>query len=279
MGRLIDLNTLWIGEELHPLQQLCLVSAMGQGHVVRLFCYSPVRGVPAGVEIVSANEVMSEDEIFLHERTGSPAPFADRFRVKIVSMGFGAWIDTDMLFLRPLRSASANIFGWENERLVGNAVLRFDPEQSAFGSLIDATFDDYIVPPWLSPLHRFYYSARHRLGMPLHVSQLPYGTTGPDLLTWCIRSNRMEDAVLSSEVFYPVPYERRFEVFRSDSPFRSKQDLPATTIAIHLWFQGLAGGLRVSKERRREIPPVEPGSLLHAFASELGMVNNIRDKQ
>ena len=279
MSRLVDLNTLWIGEALHPIQQLCLLSAINQGHVVRLFCYSPVKGIPTGVEVVSAEEVMPVSKMFFHAKTGSPAPFADRFRVKLISMGFGAWIDTDMLFFRPLSTMSANIFGWENEKLVGNAVLKFDSSHSAFQSLMDATNDDYLIPPWLPRTRRLYYSSLHMLGVPKHVSQLPYGTTGPDLLTWCIKSNRMQDQVLPREVFFSLPYDRRFEVFRGDAACRSMRDLPMSTVAIHLWFQGLVGGLRVSKERRRAIPFVEPGSLLHEFAKELGMINLIQDGQ
>ena len=279
MSRLVDLNTFWVGEALHPIQQLCLLSAINQGHIVRLFCYGPVKGVPAGVEVVAAEEIMPASKMFLHAKTGSPAPFADRFRVKLISLGFGAWIDTDMLFFRPLSTVSENIFAWENQKLVGNAVLKFDQSQTAFRSLIDATNDDYLIPPWLPRTHRLYYTSLRILGVPIHVSKLPYGTTGPDLLTWCIKSNQMLDQVLPREVFYSLPYERRFEVFRGNSDCRSIRDLPENAVAIHLWFQGLVGGLRVAKELRRAIPMVEPGSLLHGLANELGMLSLVQEGQ
>lgn len=269
VDHLVSLNTLWIGEELHPIHQLCLLSAIRQGHAVRLFCYGPVRGVPAEVEVVSAEEVLPRTTMFVHAKTGSPAPFADRFRLKLIEKGFGVWIDTDMLFVRPLSIAAEHIFGWENDRLVGNAILCFDKKCAAFKMLVDAIDDDYFIPPWFASSSRFYYSSMKILGAPRHVRHMPYGTTGPDLLTWWIGANALQKQVLPREVFYALPYERKFEVFSGTSNFLSLQSLPRETVAIHLWFQGLAGGLRAARKSSPLIPAVEPGSLLHQVAKEL----------
>lgn len=279
MSKIVELNSLWIGDELHPVHQLCLLSAVRQGHKVRLFSFAPVKNVPSDIEVAPADDVLPRSAMFLHARTGSPAPFADRFRLNMIGKGFGAWIDTDMLFVKPLTSPAKNIFGWENERAVGNAVLGFDRESSAFQSLLLASNDDYFIPPWFSATQRLYHSSRHAFGIPAHIRHLPYGTTGPRLLTWWVHANHMLEHVLHKDVFYALPYANKFDVFSGAASLRSHSQLPACTVAVHLWFQGLLGGLKVSKKKRRTVPPVEVGSLLHEAAKELGMTNIILSGQ
>lgn len=271
MGTLVNLNSLWIGDALHPIHQMCLLSAMAQGHSVRLFSYGPVKQVPAGVDVVSAEEVMPRSQMFFHGRTGSPAPFADRFRIKLIELGFGAWTDTDMLFVRPLPAMSKNIFGWENDKLVGNAVMAFDPDHPAFHMLRDTLSDDHFIPSWFRLPGRMYYAAMKKFGAPRHVKDMPYGTTGPDLLTWCITQHGLLGEVAPKDVFYPLPYGQKFEIFKAHAQWRSLQDFPTSTVAIHLWFQGLLGGLQVNREASTKIPDVETGSLLHAVARDLGV--------
>ena len=50
--------SLWIGESLHYVNQLCLKSHLVQGHPVTLYCTDTVRNVPEGVEVRPAEEIM-----------------------------------------------------------------------------------------------------------------------------------------------------------------------------------------------------------------------------
>ena len=271
MTELAELNTLWIGDAIHPIHHLCLLSAVKQGHRVRLFCYAPVKGVPAEVEVVSAEEVLPQSAIFKHARTGSSTPFADRFRINMINKGFGVWIDADLAFVRPLPNHPKNVFGWESESVVGNAVMGFDTGHPAFKTLLAASNDDFLIPPWFPASRRLYHSLLHTLKMPRHVRQLPYGTTGPGLLTWCVKSHQMTEEVMHKDVIYSVPYDRTFDIFRRSNQPGTTGDLPANAIAVHLWFQGLAGGIHVPHHARKALPPVETGSFLHTLAKDLGV--------
>ena len=114
----MDLNTLWVGKSLPPLQRLCLASAVGTGARVRLFTYEPVEGIPPGVEVVDGNEVLGLDKMVRHRKSQSVALFSDRFRYEVLAKGLGAWFDTDMLFLKAPHETGDYLVGWQEPELV-----------------------------------------------------------------------------------------------------------------------------------------------------------------
>ena len=80
----LDLNTLWVGKSLPPLQRLCLASAVATGCRTRLFTYEPVEGIPPGVEVIDGNEVLGLDKMSRHRKSQSVALFSDRFRYEVL---------------------------------------------------------------------------------------------------------------------------------------------------------------------------------------------------
>ena len=58
-------NSLWVGDRLGYLEQVCLVSAAAVGHPVTLYSYTPdrLKGVPPGIELRDAREVMPEERV------------------------------------------------------------------------------------------------------------------------------------------------------------------------------------------------------------------------
>ena len=265
-----QLNSLWIGDNLHAVHRLCLSSAVYHGHRVRLFAYGPLRNVPEGVELADAEQVLPKSALFIHKKTGSPAPFADRFRIKLIGMGLGAWIDTDILFVKPLEAASLNIFGWESDKLVGNAILQLDPESNLFALVNQHINEDFLAPPWLSGYQKVMLKLREALGIRRHVGAMAYGTTGPDLLTWALRETGNLHLARPVQAFYSLPYAQKTAVFRKNSGWHGFKDLPEGVVAVHLWFQGLLGGIHV-KSAHGAVPEIEPGSFLHDAARHMGI--------
>ena len=53
--------SLWIGEELQYLNQLCLKSHLLHGHPVTLYCTDTLKNAPDGVEVRPASEIMNID--------------------------------------------------------------------------------------------------------------------------------------------------------------------------------------------------------------------------
>lgn len=265
-----QLNSLWIGDELHPVHRLCLSSAVYHGHRVRLFTYGAMRNVPEGVELAEAEHVLPRSAMFLHKKTGSPAPFADRFRIKLIGMGLGAWIDTDILFVKPLEAEALNVFGWESGKLVGNAILQLDPESDLFHLVNRLINDDFLTPPWLSGYQKAMLKFRNALGLRKHVGAMSYGTTGPDLLTWALRETGNLHLARPQQAFYPLPYLQKTAVFRKNSDWYQFGTLPDDVVAVHLWFQGLLGGIH-ARAAHDAVPEAEAGSFLHDAAKQMGI--------
>src|SRR5262245_50684591 len=110
---LLPLNSFWHGPELPPLSRACLHSFVETGHAVTLHVYDEPRGVPPGVALADASRILSRDQIFIQRTHRTIAPFTDRFRYELLARDAGAWIDCDLLCLKPL-TASPHIFGWED---------------------------------------------------------------------------------------------------------------------------------------------------------------------
>jgi len=90
---------------------------------VQLHAYDDLRGVPGAVRLVDARRVIPERYLFRHQKTGSWALFADWFRYCVLYEHGGFWADTDVVCLQPLVYAHDEVYAWENEHYINNAVL------------------------------------------------------------------------------------------------------------------------------------------------------------
>ena len=51
--------TLWVGEKLGPIERACLKSITRSGNRLALYCFAEPSGVPEGVEVRDASEVLA----------------------------------------------------------------------------------------------------------------------------------------------------------------------------------------------------------------------------
>lgn len=256
----MDLNSLWIGPSLPPVQRLCLASAVATGCRVRLFTYDKVEGIPEGVEIADGREVLGLDKMVRHRKSQSVALFSDRFRYEILGKGLGAWIDTDMLFLKAPTTSRDYLVGWEDATLVSAGFIWIRPGHPLIDQLRQQAFDEFPIPGWFPAWKKSYLELRKRVGFPKHVSDLEWGVIGPNLLTWLLRQNGMLDGAQPVSWSCGLPWDERHEIGRGDYDWRAW--INDKTVCIHLWNHGL------SKEERARRP--EPGSLLQTIAEKAG---------
>jgi hypothetical protein len=99
------IQMLWIGE-LSKLERMALASFVANGHIVHLYAYDELAGVPAGVQVIDAREILPEERIFRYgpeagAGEGSLANFANLFRYKLLYERGGWWVDADVVCLRP----------------------------------------------------------------------------------------------------------------------------------------------------------------------------------
>ena len=66
------LNSLWDGNSLGYIEQLCLLSALAMGHQFTLYSYNPdaLDGLPDGIELRDAREIMREERLIRYTDIG-----------------------------------------------------------------------------------------------------------------------------------------------------------------------------------------------------------------
>lgn len=112
-----EVNGLWIGE-LGPIQKLSMSSFLKQGHKYILWTYNKLKGVPKGVIVKDANEILDKKYIFRHW-SGNLATFADIFRYKLLHERGGWWVDLDLVSLKPLPRDIKYFYGGERTKKTG----------------------------------------------------------------------------------------------------------------------------------------------------------------
>ncbi|HTE41929.1 MAG TPA: glycosyltransferase, partial [Steroidobacteraceae bacterium] len=113
----------WHGAALTRVERLAMASFAAHGHPVHLHAYQPLQRVPEGVRLVDASTILPEQDVFRHAKTGSLAMFADWFRYRVLLAKGGIWSDTDVVCLRPLVYGQTEIYAWEDEHKINNAIL------------------------------------------------------------------------------------------------------------------------------------------------------------
>lgn len=224
--------TLWIGSRLGPVERACLLSVLRQGHMLALYCYRAPEGVPDGVEIRDARDVVPEERIIRHRATGSVSLFSNLFRYELQRRGLGTWLDCDAYLLKPLESAQPYLVGEFEPGWYNPGVLRLPPDSPVLPPLL-ALFDEDSVPPWVSWRQRLAARWRlHRTGR-IGLEHMVWGVAGPRALTWQIRRFGLGRHAVRPEVLYPVRWQDADWVRDPSRPVESV--IGPATVSIHLW--------------------------------------------
>lgn len=223
--------TLWIGPRFGPLERACMLSVLRQGHELALYCYERPPGVPEGVDVRDAAEILPEDRVMRH-RSGSVALFANWFRYELQRRALGTWVDADVYLLAPLDAERPYLVGWQERSMLGNAVLRLPPDSPALATLL-GLFAEREVPPWLGRRERR--RARRRLEATgrTGLAEMPWGTAGPHAVTAALKREGLARWGLPADVLYP--FGHRDSAWVADPARRLEEQLTSRTVAVHLW--------------------------------------------
>lgn len=244
------LASLWIGERLSPLEQTSALSFLELGHELTLYVTEPVEGVPPGVNVRDAREVLNTRDIVRHRKTGSPALHSDLFRFALMRSTQFMWVDLDIICLKRLTFHSPYVFGLETSDEVNGAVLRLPSNSLALKDLL--VYDEQTVgyPAHLTRARRFKYFLKS-WGRGLPITEWPWGSIGPRGLSFHLRLHGEFRHALPVESFYPIPLR---EVDRFIEPGGlSRADFSERTYAVHLWGKELRE--TVKRTWRGQVPP------------------------
>ena len=246
---------LWVGPSLGLVERACLRSVLNQGHKLSLYCYSRPEGVPKGVELRDAAEILPRSSIIRHH-SGSVSLFSNHFRYELQRRGVGTWLDCDAYLVRPLDGTSDYLIGEYEAGKVSTGVLRLPPESPLLTPLLDI-FGEKKVMPWLP--WRAKVAAHWRLLTTgrIGLSKVPWGNAGPVALTYLAHAHGLADRAVPQEVLYPVRWQDADWVL---DPARTLEDaITPRTVSIHFWNERI---------KRFKDKPAPRGSVLARLQRE-----------
>jgi hypothetical protein len=175
------LRSFWFGE-MSPYQRLCMKSFVDYGHKYILYAYQALE-VPAGVELQDANQIAPQSSMFWYGPKagvgrGSVAAFSNIIRYRLLHEFGEWWVDADVVCLSEKLPEADIVLGWEDDKILGNAILKFPKRYAMIEQAIQAA---------------------ERLG-----ADLEWGETGPLLMTALMKQNDLLEKVSSTAECYPI---------------------------------------------------------------------------
>lgn len=252
--KLPPVQMFWFGRPLNEIERLSITSFKSNGHDVHLYTYGSVEGVPEGVEQRDAGLVIPADEFdSLMAKGVKLAIFTDYFRSVLLRDRGGWWVDSDVVCLRPFDFGSEYVFGWQDERVIANGVMRVPRHAVAAEHLVSHCLHPTRLSPGDSPRRIAGKTKDALLGRrSLHSAR--WGATGPAALTSVVKRERLLQFAMASEVFYPVHWKHYEKLFEP-----GKLPLHDVSMGVHLW-----NGIRHSLKPK-------PGSPVRAWLDLYGL--------
>jgi hypothetical protein len=203
-------QSLWIGDRLSSMEQLCIRSFLDHGHPFHLYTYQEVRNVPEGAEVKRAADLLPPEEIFVYRRgygKKNPSAFSNLFRYTMLLERGGWWTDLDAICLRPLEFPDDHVVGHEREP---------DGSLKVAIGLVKAPPGSAVVS----------YCTGYCRGV--NKSEVRWGQIGPRLFAEAMGAVKLPVRVLPPDAFYPIDY------WKVDALVRP-QSIPEGCYSVHLW--------------------------------------------
>ena len=236
------ISSLWIGGSLSFLERVCLKSFADRGHPTKLYAYEEISGVPAGVEVVDARQILDQDAIINHGASGLPGPHSDKFRYHLLMQTDEIWVDTDA-YCHANFPKSEYLFASHWRNIMANGVLRLPKSSQTLQDLISFTSTDYPDLPedFLFKNKRLQseYLSRKDTSNPMHVSEMNWEIWGPHPLTYYLRMNDELKFATERSVLYPFDGSDARVFLRSTEEVEN--DLSEICISVHLFGSAVRG--------------------------------------
>lgn len=186
-------QSLWVGS-ISQMERLCMRSFLRQGHAYHLYTYGDLLGVPKGVVMEDANEIVPEGKI---EQFQNLANFSDFFRFTVLFKKGGWWADTDVCCLKPFEFDTPYVFATQlvSQRTkdeVTSCVIKAPQGSEMMQWCLDRIADtntktnswSAIGPALLLEGHKKFglqnFVQRHETFCPVHYFEAPGNVLGPE---------------------------------------------------------------------------------------------------
>lgn len=202
----------WLGPALTNIQKLCVRSFQDNGHQFDLYTYIPVAGVPSGVHLRDASEIVKWKE---RERFQNDANFSDYFRSNLTALYGGWYVDMDIVCLQPFDFPQERVFVSEWQ-FGGPAPQTTTPLVN--GCIIKIPAGDPMTAAILERISQ------------LDTKTCGWIDVGPKQYRWGVDHFNYRDSIQHPDVFDGLWPDRLWEFVNSEQPFF----LPEAAKAIHL---------------------------------------------
>ena len=228
--------SLWIGEKLQYLNQLCLLSHVRQGHPTTLYCTDTVSNVPEGVIVKPATDIMTIDMTIVSQT--SESFLSNVFRYKMIEATDAVWIDCDAFCHKPFPDEMQNIFAGHGMRGALNCGVVYIPPK---GELIRQLLDYYDnlpdAPAWFNKQQRKRLDKQPTdLPQAVRIYNAERTSFGPQAFTHFAQQTGDYDKALTPDYLYPVPFQLN-DVFY-DPYGRVEGHFTDNTLSVHLYTNG-----------------------------------------
>lgn len=254
--------SLWIGERLHYINQLCLKSHILQGHPTTLYCTHDVTNAPEGVEIRPAAEIMDIDMALVAATSASF--LSNVFRYKMIQKTGAIWIDCDAFCHEPFDDDQDFIFAGHG--MLGNlncGVVAIPQACDLMDQLLGyyENLPDY--PPWWNKNQRRKMDRlqSQNLSHAARIYKAERTAFGPQAFTYFCKQTGDFARAMTPDVLYPVPFQLN-DVFYD--PYGCVEGhFTENTISVHLYTNG-------TKPWWRKNPPL-PNSYMARMCEKIGI--------
>jgi hypothetical protein len=256
MAALPILNMLWVEGRLGALERACIRSVLRQGHRLVLWSYGKLEGAPEGVELRDGRAVIPAERLLRHVPTGSWSLFSNLFRYRMLQMGLGVWLDSDMYLLRPIELGDRHIYGFQDTDQIAAGIIALPSSSPVLTDLL-SYFDAVAIPPWLPWRWKLRYAAQRALRGRYLIETMPWGNLGPRALHAMLVRHGLEHRARPRIEFYPWTWQEAGWIF--DPAHRLADWIAPETRAVHLFNQVI---------RDRKDQPAAPGSFMAQLQAE-----------
>lgn len=217
-------RSLWVGDALPAAQIACIRSFLRVGHPFELFVYNHVQGVPEGVTLRDADEIMPRHRVFTYGpasggAAGGLGGFSNLFRYAMLLRLGGCWVDTDNFCLAP----------FPHDRVLISSERRKDGTTMPNCGVI-------CCPPG----HEFARFCLDRCEN-TDVNTLQFGMTGPALVAEAVEMLGLSECVTAPDVFCPIDWFHYKELTRvpqtEGQAVQAAPVLPSVSVGVHLWAE------------------------------------------
>lgn len=227
-------TSLWVGDELPLMAELCIKSFLDHGHRFQLFTYRLYDNIPEGASVRDAREILPEEVIF-RDFHHSLAPFSDWFRMKFLAREGGFWVDMDVICLGDELPEASLWYCKEWSEVVAVGAMGFPPGHPIPTALAALAEDPASPMPWDTPEEA---SVKEDLNRRIpdvaeRRRRIPWGFCGPTGMTRALRYYGLFDQAAPPSRMYPVPWTRWRDCYNGHLRLGSPE--LSNAWCVHLW--------------------------------------------